>query len=515
MADNTSLKDQIRQAAEADLEKFIALVAPKRVLGHIHSNLISWWTKDDAKKYQLVLLPRDHQKSALIAYRVAWEITKNPAIRVLFISSTANLAVKQLKFIKDILTSDIYRSYWPDMINRDEGKREKWTETEISVDHPTRKVEFIRDPTIFTAGLTTSIVGLHCDIAVLDDVVTDDNSATEDGRTKVKQQASYLASIGGVDSQQWVVGTRYHPKDLYGDMVATTVAIFDDDGHQIDTQHLYEVFEEQVESQGDGTGTFLWPRKLVNGKWYGFDQRVLAEKRALYYDKTKFRAQYYNDPNDLSEAAIGKDKFQYYNRASLHREDGRWYYKGSRLNLTAAVDFAYSTREGADYTCIVVVGCDAKHNYYILDIDRFRTQKISEYFEKILRLHVKWDFRKLRAEITAAQSVIVRDLKDNYIRVHGLALSIDEQRPTKDKNSRIEGILQPKYSNLQMWHYQGGDCELLEEELVLQNPTHDDIKDALASAVEVCTPPSFMSLGGSLEFNPTASYYNPRFGGIG
>lgn len=513
MARLDQLRDQAREAALADLDQFITLVAPKRVRGSIHRKLISWWTRQDAKKYQLVLLPRDHQKSALIAYRVAWEITKNPAIRVLFISSTSNLAVKQLKFIKDILTSDIYRSYWPEMIEKEEAKREKWTETEISVDHPLRKAEYVRDPTIFTAGLTTSIVGLHCDIAVLDDVVIDDNAATEDGRNKVKQQVSYLASIGGVDSRQWVVGTRYHPKDLYGMMVEQTVPIFDTDGEQIDSTHLYEVFEEQVESNGDGTGQFLWPRQLVGGKWYGFDQRILAEKRALYYDKTKFRAQYYNDPNDSSEAVIGRDKFQYYNKGSLHRENGKWFYRDSRLNLTAAIDFAYSTKEAADYTCIVVVGCDAKHNYYVLDMDRFRTQKISEYFDRLLRLHKKWDFTKVRAEITAAQSVIVRDLKDNYIRPLGIAFSIEEVRPIKDKQTRIESILEPKYANMQMWHYQGGNCELLEEELILQNPPHDDMKDALASAIEIALPPSFMNLGAKLDKHDV--YYNPRFGGIG
>jgi hypothetical protein len=65
----------------------------------------------------------------------------------------------------------LYSLYWPDMVEKEEAKREKWTEREISVDHPKRKEESIRDPSIFTAGLTSNIVGMHCDIAVLDDVV--------------------------------------------------------------------------------------------------------------------------------------------------------------------------------------------------------------------------------------------------------------------------------------------------------------------------------------------------------
>ena len=178
--------------AESDLIEFINLVHPKRLLGNIHREVISWWTRQDAKPHQLLLLPRDHMKSALVAYRIVWELTRDPTLRILLISSTSNLATKQLKFIKDILTSDIYRSIWPDMVQKEEAKREKWTEREISLDHPLRKEESIRDPSIFTAGLTSNIVGMHCDIAVLDDVVVQGNAYMEEGREKVRDQYSSI-----------------------------------------------------------------------------------------------------------------------------------------------------------------------------------------------------------------------------------------------------------------------------------------------------------------------------------
>ena len=123
---------ELKKLAESDLEEFIKLVHPRRLLGNIHREVIRWWTREEAKNHQLLLLPRDHMKSALIAYRVVWELTKDPTLKILFISSTSNLATKQLKFIKDILTSDTYRKFWPDMVEKDEAKREKWTEREIS-----------------------------------------------------------------------------------------------------------------------------------------------------------------------------------------------------------------------------------------------------------------------------------------------------------------------------------------------------------------------------------------------
>src|SRR5260370_20825351 len=190
-----------KELAESSLLEFIQLVHPRRLLGNVHREVVNWWTRQDSKSHQILLLPRDHMKSALIAYRVVWEITKNPAIRVLFISSTSNLATKQLKFIKDILTSDTYTIYWSDMVEREEAKREKWTEREISIDHPLRKAESVRDPSIFTAGLTINIVGLHCDIAALDDLVVESNAYLEHGREKVQSQYSLLSSIETVNAR--------------------------------------------------------------------------------------------------------------------------------------------------------------------------------------------------------------------------------------------------------------------------------------------------------------------------
>ena len=510
-------KSALKKAAENDLITFIHLVAPRRVLGTLHEDLIHWWTRKDSLSHQLALLPRDHQKSTMVAYRVAQEITKNPKVRILYISSTSNLASKQLKFIKDILTCDAYRRFWPEMVNVEESKREKWTESEISVDHPIRKLEAVRDPTVFTAGLTTSIVGLHCDIAVMDDVVVYDNAYTTDSRARAKTQYSLLASISSTNSRTWVVGTRYHPKDLYNDMREMRIDQYNDEGEIIDRIPLYEVFERQVEDVGDGTGQFLWPRtQRFDGEWFGFNRDVLAQKRAQYLDRIQFRAQYYNDPNDPEGAGIKRDNFQYYAKEHCKRVEGKWQVNGKRLNILAAVDFAFSIKKDSDYSAVVVIGADSDNQIYVLDIDRFKTSDNAEYFRRILNLHTKWDFRKIIAETTMAQEVIVNTLKTTYIAQHGLALSIEPFKPTRhlgSKEERIEAVLQPRYREMQIWHYRGGYCSILEEELVLQNPAHDDLKDTLATAIQHIIRPSQMNAHRSRS--RVADMAHGRFGGLG
>jgi phage terminase large subunit-like protein len=381
------------------------------------------------------------------------------------------------------------------------------------LDHPLRKKENVRDPSIFTGGLTTSLTGMHCDIAVLDDVVVYENAYTGEGRNKVKSQYSLLSSIEGAEAKEWVVGTRYHPADLYNDLLQMTEEIFNDQGNKIGEENIYEIFEKPVEDQGDGTGEFLWPRQQrKDGKWFGFDIKILAKKRGQYLDKGQFRAQYYNDPSDPDNIPVGRDKFQYYERKHLRQDNGHWFYKDNKLNVFAAVDFAFSLSKKADYTAIVVIGIDADNNVYVVDIDRFKTDRIAEYFEHIMQLSGKWSFRKLRAEVTVAQMAIVKQLKE-LIKQHGLAISIDEYRPNKNqgnKQERIASILEPRYDNLSMWHYRGGNIQTLEEELSTRNPPHDDIIDALASVVDMAVKPSRVIR----RKTDNVVQFNSRFGGV-
>jgi len=105
-------RDERRRLALSSPIEFISLVQPKRWLGSIHREILQWWDSTEAKNHLLLLLPRDHMKSALAALLVVLELTRDPTLKVLYISSTSNLATKQLKFMKDILTSDVYRMYW-------------------------------------------------------------------------------------------------------------------------------------------------------------------------------------------------------------------------------------------------------------------------------------------------------------------------------------------------------------------------------------------------------------------
>ena len=53
---------------------------------------------------------------------------------------------------------------------------------------------------------------------------------------------------------------------------------------------------------------------------------------------------------------------------------------------------------------------------------------------------------------------------------------------------------------------------MLKEELMFTNPSHDDVKDALASAVDFAVPP--MNIFAVKRNNEQPAQYHSRFGGV-
>lgn len=508
----------VRERAKEDLVFFARLVNPGYVYGSVHEEIFRWMQdyslfgqEEEMTSNKLIMLPRAHLKSHMVATWCAWVITRHPEVTMLYVSATAELAQTQLYAVQNILASTTYRRYYPEYVNPQEGKRERWSSVKISVDHPQRKVEGIRDATISTAGLTTNTTGWHADIIVADDLVVPENAFTEDGRTSVSKKSSQFTSIRNSGGFTMACGTRYHPVDIYDTWKNQVYDVYDDEGIKIEQRPIWEIKEFVVEKDN----IFTWPRTVrPDGKAFGFDMQTLARIKSEYSDRVQFFAQYYNDPNDPGSDRINRDKFQHYNPRLLVKEGSKWFYNGRKLNIYAAVDFAFSLSKSADFTAIVVVGVDCDGNYYVLDIDRFKTDKTIEYFKHVAALHSKWRFNKLRAEVSVAQKVIVNSIKD-YVRKEGMRLSVDEFRPSRaegTKEERIAAALEHLYDNLQMWHLEGGWTAVLEEELILARPAHDDVKDALASAVEIAVAPAKSAASKVKDFFTTST--NKRFGGM-
>ncbi len=499
----------IREVCESDLAAFVRFVSGQLHLGHCHEDLLRWLTREDAGTHQLVLWPRAHMKSQMIAHWTAWAIINDPTITIIYASTPARLAYTQLYSIKNILTSDRVMKYWPGLIEPQEGMREQWRTDSIIVDHVARKESRIKDSTIKVAGIETGLTGAHCDYLVLDDLVVYENSKSPEERDKVKTWYSLASSVINPGGRVKAVGTRYSPDDLYGNFMKMRREKFNKDGVVLSSEPLFEVNEAVVETDGQ----FFWPRsQRKDGAWFGFDWNVLADKRAQYLDKSQFYGQYYNDPSDPENARVEANNFLYYNREDLRDVGTAWFHGDEELNVFASIDFASTVKSTSDYTAIVVVGVDSKKYIYILDIDRFRTNKISEMADRLFKLYSKWRWKKLRAEATAAQELVIEQIKE-YQREYQTYFPIKSVKPLDKKEIRIMTNLEPRYNNGHIFHFRGGLCQILEDELVSSRPDHDDISDALAAVMEIIVPPISEGLiRQRMENNKVL--YHPKWGGV-
>lgn len=504
-------KALIRKAAESDFVVFCKLINPHRVYGECHEDVMRWLTRPDSKNNQLVLLPRGHMKSHLIAMWAAWWITRNPPVTIIYVSATERLAMLQLSAIKQVLESKPYRRYWPEMINEQEAKRKKWAATEIVVDHPKRAKVMERDYTVLATSLGANTTGLHCDVMIFDDMVVPDNAYTNIGREMVDLTYSMFSSVlnpGGITK---AVGTLYHPDDIYHKIKEEEAEEFDDDGNSVGRYKLWELYEKEVETDG----IFLWPREQhpESMNWYGFNNKILAEIKAKYKNRAHFFAQYYNKTNDPDSTRVGRNKFQYYDPKMLTHNEGVWQFKEKKLLIFAAMDVAWTTGNRSDFTAIAVIGVDSDGFIYVLDLDRFKTSDFLVYYEAIRRMHTQWGFRKILIETNAGGKFVEQEVK-KFIRQNGDSLVVDGRNKVSHdlkKAERLATILEPRYNNGDVWHRRGGLTSALEEEVMLERPVHDDLKDALCSAIEISFAPSARRDNSS---NVVPIRFHSRFGGV-
>src|SRR5690606_17856406 len=129
---------EVRERALEDLYFFACLVNPGYMYGEVHRDIFRWmqdyslFGQDEGlTSNKLIMLPRAHLKSHMVATWCAWIITRHPEVTMLYVSATASLAETQLYAIKNILGSTVYMRYFPEYIHPQEGKREKWSSTAV------------------------------------------------------------------------------------------------------------------------------------------------------------------------------------------------------------------------------------------------------------------------------------------------------------------------------------------------------------------------------------------------
>lgn len=496
-------RERVREICEADLYSFAQFAFPDRYYGDVHKDFFHFLQHNKAD-CKLGLIPRDHQKSHCAAVLCAWLITKQPWVTINYVSANARLVEAQMRTIKHVLQSPHYRDVWPEMLNyvKDRGEIKHkpegvWTQVMFEVDHPARKKRGVRDATVTASTVRGTNTGLHADVTIYDDLVTDENYQSAAEKEEVINCYKNFAKIATTGSKMYAVGTRYGDDDLYAMMKDIEVVYFDDDDKEV-REARWSIFEKVVEDSPHrtGDGNFVWPRAQhpKTGDWFGFDRKELAKKKAdlsMDGNMTSFYAQYYNDPNDASLQRLNKNHFKYYDPSQIQEVSGQWYVKGKLLKVFAAADLAFTEGNGnklkrRDYTALCVIGIDPDGYIYLLAMDRFQTDKMEVYYDRIMELYDYWGFKKIVVE-TNNGGKLVKAYVEDQIRREGGLLEVEGKAHTSHdgkKEERIMQALEPRYRSGTIIHFKGGLIKILEEELVLNRPPHRDMKDVLAICIE-------------------------------
>lgn len=423
---------------------------------------------DPNKNLLLLLMPRGTFKSSVVTIGFALqELLNEPNIRILIDSETFSKSKAFFREITDhLINNEKYREVfkaihgvYPFTIK---SHMKLWTDSEIIL--PTR-TRALKEPTISCAGIDAAKNGMHYDLIIADDLHSEKNVTNREQIQQVIDHYKLAFSLLDPGKPMIVIGTRWHELDLY--------------------QHImdYEAEDFNIlkKSAYKEDGSLFFPE-------------VLSTKEL---DKIKrrqgigiFSKQYLNEPVSDENATFKRD--------NIIRKPWQEV-QGKPINWVLAVDPSYydprGTMQYSDYAALVLAGMDFQRNLYVRHIVR-KKMSYSEIINQIFDIFTNQKFADVRNMKIVMEVVGAKSLSyelANEQRRRNTWLPVTEIKTRKQgKEERIRALA-PFYEFGHIFHIKEcPEVEELEYELLhFPSAKHDDIIDALATVLEVVSPPNY------------------------
>jgi predicted phage terminase large subunit-like protein len=377
-----------------------------------------------------------------------WNVVNNPNIRVLISSENFSNSAKYLQEIKNhIEQNKLFQALFGNLKPSNIGF---WRKEDITV--ASRTNVGTKEPTITASGVGQTKVGMHYDLVILDDIVSNNNINTADQIQKTLDYYRLILSLPDPGATLIVIGTRYHFQDLYGHILE-------------EEKDYYDIIIRKAIRKD---GTLYFPTRLT--------QEFLDEQKRAQ-GSAHFSNQYQNEPID-SESAI-------FRQAWLN------YYETPPANLRHFIltDAAASLKQSADYSVVMVVGVDEHSNIFIIDPWRDRVT-LNDFINKIFESTARYKVHEqgvVTIEVNAFQQAIKYMMSEEMNR-RGFYFPIKELSPNTNisKDRRIKA-LQPYFENGKIY-LKKEHIDLIDEIIRYPKTRHDDMVDALCSIVQVIFP---------------------------
>lgn len=339
-----------------------------------------------------------------------------------------------------------------------------WTEDRILLKHRTKLG--MKEPSLFVSAVDNNRTGLHPDVIIMDDLVSEATVTTPEQRNKTKTHYRFSLSLLERNGLQVVIGTRYHMDDLYDELLQNT-----------------------------GFNCIVRPAILPNGKCYfptKYPKEVLEElKRDQGADI--FNSQYMLDPTNSDDAVFRIGNINYYldEEMALERDTGAYRGEVQFQQVFVLTDLAITQGKRSDYTVIMILGITWDKKIYVIDYIRDKltpSDILKSIFEMYDKARKYGYVRGVGVETVAFQKVMMYLIKDEAKR-RGISIPLIELKANKDKTLRINGLV-PLVDS--------GDIYMSPRHVELKNEMrefpfgkHDDLVDTLAYILQVMKPGNY------------------------
>lgn len=179
-------------------------------IGYVHNRMIDFQNENSSG---LILAFRGSGKTTISTIsRIIFLILRNPNLRILLSSKTTDNAILFLKEIKyHFKENERFKSVFGNLIG------DRWLDNDITIKGRTLPH---KEGTVSIAGTEGTVTGRHFDYIFCDDICDENNCHTQLLRQRTSQWYNTtlmptLMPKGNI----YVIGTRYHPQDIYASLL--------------------------------------------------------------------------------------------------------------------------------------------------------------------------------------------------------------------------------------------------------------------------------------------------------
>ena len=433
----------IRQRAKDDFMVFVKHVYDGFIEGSHHKQVAKQFEKlaKNPGSRIIVNMPPRHTKSEFASYLLpAWLIGKNPELKIIQTTHTAELAVRFGRKVRNLMELEIYKQVFPEVELRADSKAAGRWETGQGGEY-------------FAAGVGGAITGRGADLLIIDDPHSEQDALSE---TAMENAYEWYTSGPRQRLQPGgsivVVMTRWSLKDLTGKLIKAQASDVMSD--------QWDVIEFPAILPSDN---ILWPE-------FWKKDELLRVKASLSLGK--WNAQWQQNPTAEEGAIIKKEWWNTWEKETIPPVS----------YIMQSYDTAFSKKETADYSAITTWGVfqpeeGGADNIVLMDAKRGRWD-FPELKEKALEEFNYWDPDMVLIEAKATGTPLTDELRR-------MGIPVVNYTPSRgnDKHTRMH-LVAPMFESGKVWAPERRFAEdVIDECAAFPNGEHDDYCDSMSMAL--------------------------------